>query len=159
MLNEEYNDKVTYITIPQAEKYLNKLFGNANVSSTEWHTILQKVEFPSAKFKYKNKEGGIDVVTKYSKNVFLRMLEKPMPKHLENLYNSINYLIYKDDIDEFEKSRQKNLPQTNPDEVFHDESNMEYCNQQLLNKYQFEGKKRLVKITESQLQRLINTLS
>lgn len=33
------------------------------------------------------------------------------------------------------------------------ESNMDYCNQQLLDKYQFEGKK-VVKLTESQFKRL-----
>lgn len=45
------------------------------------------------------------------------------------------------------------------DEIFPDESNMEYCNQQLLNKYMTDSICRTIKLTESQFNRLINILS
>lgn len=56
-------------------------------------------------------------------------------------------------------SKPNNNDEDDDEEEPWDETNMEFCNQQLLNKYQTESKHYIIKLTETQINKLKNLLS
>lgn len=107
---------------------------------------------------YKNINGLEDITTQELVAIWQRFLGKINSRTVMSLWNDItrNYMRYNDVLRFLQGLRYKSNDKEEYEEIDYtpDESRMEYVNQQLLKKYQFEGKNKVVIISESQYRRL-----
>lgn len=123
-----------YVTMGTIVVYLNKIFGRyfSKDDIPYLHRLFQSTE--NIQYKKLTRPGYDRPIVFYNGKPFRNMAEDP--KKYSYLINSLSHLLFRDIVDQMPNNPPIQKPKREKQETPWNETNMDFVNQELLNKYQ-----------------------